>query len=385
MMARSEARLSVSIWTDPDFLALTPGAQRMFMFLLSQPDLAHDGVIALRVRRWSTTAKTLTRVHIERDLDELHATRFVVVDWDAEELLVRSFIRRDKVYRQPNVLRAAADHLAVVTSPAIRWALAVELERIAGLDEKLPTDSPKIIAEMRAALPDPTRNPPPNPSRNPSEAREEPPAEPTPEPVPAAPEPVTAVTAEVVIEPPLTDISPGNKGSANPTANPSAGTPGERGGLRPYVGDSPFPGPPSPYPVGAPSGAAHAPPGTDVEPANTRDILGAWIDHCAARGVKLPTRVKGHYAKRIKAALDDGFDDPTIRRALGQLLDQGDAGRPSLLDAKLIDVQSGPRRRPKRLTPGEEGVQRMLDQSEDGAQVIELFYDALGVGERGTA
>ena len=51
-MARSEARLSVEIWNDPDFLALSADAQRMYMFLISQSDLAHDGVLALRERRW---------------------------------------------------------------------------------------------------------------------------------------------------------------------------------------------------------------------------------------------------------------------------------------------------------------------------------------------
>jgi hypothetical protein len=120
-----------------------------------------------------------------------------------------------------------------------------------------------------------------------------------------------------------------------------------------------------------------------VERVNGGTLLAQWIDHCAANGVKLPKRVKGHYATRIKGALDEGFDELTIKRALAQLLDQGDAGRPSLLDNKLIDVQNGPRRRPRTLTPGEEGVQRMLDQTEDGAQVIELFRDALGM--RGTA
>lgn len=163
-MARSEARLVVSIWEDPDFLALSPTAQRMFMFLISQPDLAHDGVIPLRERRWSKKAAGLSVGQIQDDLLDLAAAHFIIVDEDTEELLIRSFIRRDKVYRQPNVLRAAGDHLATVSSPIIRSAVATELRRIQADAEDIPEGSKGVIDGMLAAV----GNPSPNPSGNPS-------------------------------------------------------------------------------------------------------------------------------------------------------------------------------------------------------------------------
>lgn len=149
-MARSEARLSVEIWSDPDFLALSPSAQRQYMFLLSQADLAHTGVIALRERRWSRSAAGLTAADVERDLKELEGARFVVIDWDAEELLVRSFMRGDKVYRQPQVLAVAATQLTLVSSLPLRVALRVELERIATLD--MAAGSRPLVESMIAAL-----------------------------------------------------------------------------------------------------------------------------------------------------------------------------------------------------------------------------------------
>lgn len=198
-MARSEARISVSIWTDQHFLALTPTAQRMFMFLVSQPDLAHDGVIALRERRWSKSADGLTTADVTRDLEALAAARFIVLDEDAEELLIRSFIRRDKVYRQPNVLRAAADHIGVVSSRAILAAIAEELRRIATAED-IPEPSKAIVADMLAAIEKTSGNPSPDPSPNPS-------------------------------------------------GNPSAGTPGERGVVTTVRRDSPSPVPRSSDPV----------------------------------------------------------------------------------------------------------------------------------------
>lgn len=212
-MARSEARLAVTIWTDPDFLALSPTAQRMFMFLLSQPDLAHTGVLALRERRWSKAAAGLTTAQVTGDLEELTAARFLVVDEDTEELLIRSFIRRDKVYRQPNVLRAAADHLGVVTSPIILAAIAAELRRVATAED-IGEASASIIADMLAAL----EKGQPNPSANPSP-----------------------------------DPSP--KGSANP----SAGTPGDRGVVTVVSRDSPSPVPRSSDPRPSPPATAREP------------------------------------------------------------------------------------------------------------------------------
>lgn len=162
-MARNEARIAVSIWSDQDFLALSPTAQRMFMFLTSQPDLAHDGVIALRPRRWSKAAAGLTVEQIEADLAALSTARFVVVDEDTEELLVRSFIRRDEVYRQPNILRSAARHLATVSSAAIHSAVATELMRIQTTAEDIPEGSKGVLADLIATLGEPL----PEPSREP--------------------------------------------------------------------------------------------------------------------------------------------------------------------------------------------------------------------------
>lgn len=162
-MARTEGRIAVSIWSDADFLALPPLAQRHFMFLLSQPDLAHDGVIALRERRWARSAPGMTVADITEANEALAEARFVVIDEEAEELLVRSFIRRDGVYRQPNVLRAAAGHLATVASDAIRRAVAAELVRIESDAQDIPEGSKGVLRDLLDALPEPFGEPFPEP------------------------------------------------------------------------------------------------------------------------------------------------------------------------------------------------------------------------------
>lgn len=144
--------MSVEIWKGPDFRALSRDAQGMYTFLISQADILHIGLIGLRMKRWATAAAGLTISDVERDLKELEAARFVIIDWDAEELLVRTFLRGDKVYRQPQVLSVAAEQVCLVTSLALRVALRVELERIAELE--MPANSRPLIAKMIEELAD---------------------------------------------------------------------------------------------------------------------------------------------------------------------------------------------------------------------------------------
>lgn len=150
-MARREARLSVDIWDDPEFVALSPLAKLVFIFLFSQRDLNYLGLLPLRERRWASRLSGLDTDNVREALEELDAARFVVIDEDAEELLVRSFMRRDEVYRQPQLIRSARDSLPMVTSDRIRAVLAEELERIASLDG-LHAASAEAIEDMRRSL-----------------------------------------------------------------------------------------------------------------------------------------------------------------------------------------------------------------------------------------
>lgn len=150
-MARREARLSVEIWDDSEFAALSPLAKLVFIFLFSQRDLSYLGLLPLRERRWASRLSGLGAEDVREALEELDAARFVVVDDETEELLVRSFMRRDEVYRQPQLIRSARDSLPVVASHRIRAVLAEELERIASLDG-LHAASAEAIEDMRRSL-----------------------------------------------------------------------------------------------------------------------------------------------------------------------------------------------------------------------------------------
>ena len=129
-MARSFGRVLVTIWDDDDFRALSPMAQRMYLFLLSQSDLEHSGLIPLRERRWARACGALDASQVTDDLKELESRRFIVTDEETEELLVRSLIRRDEVWKQPNVFKAAAASAIGAKSPRVKAVLYTEIQRL---------------------------------------------------------------------------------------------------------------------------------------------------------------------------------------------------------------------------------------------------------------
>lgn len=174
-MARSEARVSVAIWRDPDYRSLSFGAQWMYECLVSQSDLSYAGVLALRESRWARYASDLDADKVEGFLAELAERRYVVVDDTSGEVLVRSFMRHDEVWKQPNVLRAAVRAVGEIESSAILSTLVPEVERMAtleGVTERVADILAEMLETLRERLKDAYHEPDagssPNPSRNPS-------------------------------------------------------------------------------------------------------------------------------------------------------------------------------------------------------------------------
>jgi hypothetical protein len=152
-MARSEARLFTSIWLDADFTALGEVDQRMYFFLLSQPDLSFCGRLSLAEKRWALSAAGLTQQAVHRRLAGLGSARFVVTDLETEEVLIRSLMRRDGVLRSPKLMKPLRAALAVVTSRELRDCLRTELERALAEDEVNPKLRDDIEGMVKSLFP----------------------------------------------------------------------------------------------------------------------------------------------------------------------------------------------------------------------------------------
>lgn len=173
-MARGHGRILASIWEDEDFIGLDEQQQRMYLFLISQPNLNHAGLLDLTLRRWSRKARGLTVSELEKRIAALEEARFIVIDDDTEELLIRTFVRNDGVWRMPKVMGAMVSGAAEISSAKLRRALLDEMKNLP-LDELSSDPGPRGVsvrqqveehlASLRRTLHVPAPTPPNNPTR----------------------------------------------------------------------------------------------------------------------------------------------------------------------------------------------------------------------------
>lgn len=149
-MARTAALVKTSMWdVGSDFRQLTPDAQRVYLLLLTQSQLTSCGVITYIPERWSRMAAGDTTASIEAAIAELEHGRYVIVDRDTSELLIRTFIKHDQVLDKPNIVKQAQREYKTIESTLLRDHLAGDWPNIFGPDTA-------------------DGNPSPNPSGNPS-------------------------------------------------------------------------------------------------------------------------------------------------------------------------------------------------------------------------
>lgn len=157
-MARRYARVKVNIWADLDFRALTPIAQHLYFVLLTSPSLNLAGVADWRPSRLSALAKGLTPGKIRAAGEELEQARFVVIDEDTEEVLVRTFVRHDGILNGPKTaIGMARDHSSIASARIMR-AVAIEVQRAAQDDPTLG-GLPQVAHLLTEATPNPTDTP----------------------------------------------------------------------------------------------------------------------------------------------------------------------------------------------------------------------------------
>ena len=155
-MARDHGRIRHQMWADPAFLALREAEQRLFMMALSQPGLSFAGVVPFTLRRWQGLAADSTLPKLRGAAAALEAARFVVVDRDSEEMLIRSFVRHDGILDSPNICRAMVRDAGSVCSPLLRAVLLCECTRLLNEDQRAGNDKSwdEVIAPwLRRTLP----------------------------------------------------------------------------------------------------------------------------------------------------------------------------------------------------------------------------------------
>jgi hypothetical protein len=346
-MARAFGKIFASQWDDEDFLTLGADAKYVYDFLVAQSDLGHSGIITLRVAPW---ARRLSKAigEVEAALRELHQRRYIVADDDEMLLLVRSLIRRDDVYKQPNVFKSAASQIYACPSKPIRAVLLSELER---LDESaMKGDTVQVCADLIAWLRKTCGNPSPNPSgggsRNPQGD--------------ASPD-----ISEYGHAP---GIPTGGEGSVNPSGNPLPRAPACAGVPLPL----PLPLAPSENPSAADAAApesdalfdapiAEVCVGEDEPESNAGTLVAEWIE--SRPGNRPPGRIIGRVGKELRVLLEeDRIPYETVRD--GFMAWDRKGADPSAISSFVNQTQAA---RARGLLPGQRPstTTRIVDQGVD--------------------
>jgi hypothetical protein len=134
-MARDYARVRVDMWIlDGDVRELSPAAQHLYFVLLTSPSLSYCGVADWRPGRLAALAKGWTADDVRRAATELSAHRYIVIDEETEEVLVRTFIRHDGLMKEARMAVSMVKAFATVASNTIRGVIVHELRRLRATD-----------------------------------------------------------------------------------------------------------------------------------------------------------------------------------------------------------------------------------------------------------
>lgn len=218
-MPRTYAQIKIAIWADDDFRRLTGAAQTLYFRLLTGATINSAGVADWRPKRIARSAADLTERSVRSAASELADHRFVVIDDDTEEILIRTFIRHDGTLRSPNQAAAVAGAYAGIGSPKIRAAITRELRRLHAEEPDLGGWSKALHLLDQDPPPDPSAAPTEAPSPAPTEApTEAPPSDPS----PPYPQPTTNNQEQTHAQPELIDTDQNDRSTAtsSPPASP---------------------------------------------------------------------------------------------------------------------------------------------------------------------
>lgn len=138
-MARDRANINTAIWTSQEFRDLSSDQQLLYFILVTHPKLSYVGVADWREARLAAMTADATPQTVRKAAEGLQAARFVFIDDETEEILVRSFMRHDGLLKQPKLSISMVNAYAEIASKKIREVVTFELQR-------LEKESPELAA-----------------------------------------------------------------------------------------------------------------------------------------------------------------------------------------------------------------------------------------------
>lgn len=128
-MARDRASIRVDMWADADWRDLPLDAQHLYMLLLSHATLNYAGVADWRPGRLAALTNGQSREDVIAAGAVLESRRFILIDDDTEEVLVRSFVKHDGLMKQPKLAVSMANAYSGIASSKIQQVVAFEVQK----------------------------------------------------------------------------------------------------------------------------------------------------------------------------------------------------------------------------------------------------------------
>lgn len=156
-MANAAGLINEGLWRkDKEFQQVPRLAQCTFCQVLSQKDLDTAGVLTLHLDLLAKACDELTVDQLKADFAILEDRRFLFVDYDTDEILVRSYVRLvSAASPKNNAWRSVPKNARILASEKLRRELANELRRLGWPDADALADE---IDPLGTPL-----EPPPNP------------------------------------------------------------------------------------------------------------------------------------------------------------------------------------------------------------------------------
>lgn len=130
-MAREVANVQVSLWGNLEWKGLGVVEQWLYLHLMSHPTLSYAGVATWLPKRFAASSAGLTIDQVETAASRLQDARFVFVDDETDEILIRSYLRHDGLLKQPKLSVSMVNAFSAIASLKVQKIVVHELQKLA--------------------------------------------------------------------------------------------------------------------------------------------------------------------------------------------------------------------------------------------------------------
>lgn len=127
---KDHARVNLGIWGDDDWLDLSPSAQHLYLVLWTSPGLSYCGAGEWRPGKIAQRAAGWTTADVEQAAAELSRELFLLIDAETEEFLLRSWMKHDRLWKQPHMAVSMANARSDMASRGLRGVVVHEVQKI---------------------------------------------------------------------------------------------------------------------------------------------------------------------------------------------------------------------------------------------------------------